>query len=166
MKALVTGGAGYIGSTVSNYLLDRGHQVVIVDNLSTGFIRNVPKKADFYKFDISDTKKIRKIFIKKKIDIVFHFAALIDNEESLKHPKKYYLNNFTKGKIFFENCLNNGINKFIYSSTAAVYGNKKKHVDERDKLNPMSPYPKSKLKLENFLNKKKKYNKLCYFKIL
>ena len=155
MKALVTGGAGYIGSTVSNYLLDRGHQVVIVDNLSTGFIRNVPKKADFYKFDISDTKKIRKIFIKKKIDIVFHFAASIDNEESLKHPKKYYLNNFTKGKIFFENCLNNGINKFIYSSTAAVYGNKKKHVDERDKLNPMSPYPKSKLKLENFLNKKK-----------
>ncbi len=155
MRALVTGGAGYIGSTVSNYLLDRGYQVIIIDNLSTGFIQNVPKKADFYKFDISDTKKIKKIFIKKKIDIVFHFAALINNEESLKHPKKYYLNNFTKGKIFFENCLNNGINKFIYSSTAAVYANKKKQVNERDKLNPMSPYPKSKLKLEDFLNKKK-----------
>mgnify|MGYP006076354909 FL=1 len=156
MRALVTGGAGYIGSVVSNHLLDEGHEVIIIDNLSTGMIDNIPKKAEFLKLDIADTKKLNKIFLKKKIDIVFHFAAFINNEESLKYPKKYFKNNFEKGKIFFENCIRNNINKFIYSSTAAVYGNKKSQVTEKDKLNPMSPYPKSKLKLEKFLMNKKK----------
>ena len=155
MRALVTGGAGYIGSTVSYYLLDRGHEVTIIDNLSTGSIKNIPNKATFYKQDISDTKKLNKIFLKNKFDIVFHFAALINNEESIKHPKKYYDNNFLKGKIFFEICIKNKLNKFIYSSTAAVYGNKARPVNEKNTLKPMSPYPKSKLKLENFLKKKK-----------
>ena len=75
MNALITGGAGYIGSTVSNYLIDRGHNVTIIDNLSTGSISNLPKKAVFFKIDISDTKKLNKIFHKKKFDVVFHFAA-------------------------------------------------------------------------------------------
>lgn len=155
MKALVTGGAGYIGSTVSNYLLDRGHEVTIIDNLSTGSNENLPKKATFYKYDISNVKMINKIFIKKKFDIVFHFAAFINNEESLKFPKKYYDNNYKKGKIFFESCIKNKINKIIYSSTAAAYGNKKTKVTESDKLKPMSPYPKSKLRLEKYLIKNK-----------
>ena len=157
MNTLVTGGAGYIGSTVSNYLIDRGHQVTIIDNLSTGSIKNVPKKATFFKIDISDTKKIEKVFYEKKFDVVFHFAAFINNEESIKNPQKYYQNNFVKGKIFFENCMKNKIDKFVYSSTAAVYGNKDKKVNEKDQLKPMSAYPKSKLKLENFLKKKRKH---------
>ena len=156
MNVLITGGAGYIGSTVSNYLIDRGHNVTIIDNLSTGSKSNLPKKAVFFKIDISDTKKLNKIFHKKKFDVVFHFAAFINNEESIKSPKKYYENNFIKGKIFFENCIKNKINRFVYSSTAAVYGNKNKKVNEKNKLKPMSPYPKSKLKLENFLKKKRK----------
>ena len=134
MKALVTGGAGYIGSIVSNYLLDKGHHVTIIDNV----------------------KFLNKIFIKNKFDVVFHFAAYINNEESLKFPKKYYNNNYKKGKIFFDNCIKNNINKFIYSSTAAVYGNKNKKVTENDKLKPMSAYSKSKLKLEKYLIKKRK----------
>ena len=153
MKALITGGAGYIGSTVANYLIDKGHQVTIIDNLSTGFIKNIPKKASFFKIDISDTKKVKKIFLQKKIDVVFHFAAYINNEESLKFPKKYYENNYKKGKIFFNNCINNNVNKIIYSSTAAVYGNQSKKVSEASILKPLSPYSKSKLKLENFLKK-------------
>ena len=157
MEALVTGGAGYIGSTVSNFLIDLGHEVTIIDNLSTGNKKNIPKRATFYKLDISDTKKIEKVFYKNKFDVVFHFAAFINNEESIKNPKKYYKNNFLKGKIFFENCIRNKVNKIIYSSTAAVYGNKNKKVSETDNLNPMSAYPKSKLKLENFLKKKKKF---------
>jgi len=155
MIALVTGGAGYIGSTVSNYLLDKGHKVVIIDNLSTGNFNNVPKRADFIKANVQDTKKISKIFLTKKIEIVFHFAAYIDNEESIKNPKKYYQNNYINGKIFFKNCFNNNINKIIYSSTAAVYGDKVSKVIEEDILKPKSPYPKSKLKLENFLIKNK-----------
>ena len=138
MEALVTGGAGYIGSTVSNFLIDLGHEVTIIDNLSTGNKKNIPKRATFYKLDISDTKKIETVFYKNKFDVVFHFAAFINNEESIKNPKKYYKNNFLKGKIFFESCIKNNLNKFIYSSTAAVYGNKNKKVNEKDSLSPMS----------------------------
>jgi len=156
MIVLVTGGAGYIGSTVSNYLLDKGHEVVIIDNLSTGNFKNVPKRADFIKANIQDTKKISKIFLTRKIEVVFHFAAYIDNEESIKNPKKYYQNNYINGKIFFKNCFKNNINKIIYSSTAAVYGDKASKVTEKDVLKPKSPYPKSKLKLENFLIKNKR----------
>lgn len=155
MKALVTGGAGYIGSTVSNYLLDYGHDVTIIDNLSTGVVKNIPRKATFFKVDIADSKKINQIFLKKKFDVVFHFAALINNEESLKFPKKYYENNYKKGKIFFECCFKYNLNKIIYSSTAAVYGNQKKKINENNVLKPLSPYSKSKLKLEKFLRKKK-----------
>ena len=155
MKVLVTGGAGYIGSTVCNYLLDKGYEVNILDNLSTGKKNNIPKKANFFKVDIGDKKSIKKILSNNKIDIVFHFAAYVDNFESIKKPKKYYLNNFKKGKIFFEACIENGIKKFIYSSTAAVYGNNKKKVSENAKLKPISPYSRSKLKLEKFLSKKK-----------
>ena len=116
----------------------------------------MPKKATFYNYDISNVKMINKIFNKKKFDVVFHFAAFINNEESLKFPKKYYENNFKKGKFFFDNCIKNNINKFIYSSTAAVYGNKNNKVSENDKLRPMSAYPKSKLMLEKYLIKKRK----------
>ena len=155
MKALVTGGAGYIGSTVANFLIDRGHDVTIIDNLSTGIKKNIPNKAIFFKTDISDSKKIKKILAKKSFDIVLHFAAFINNEESIKHPKKYFKNNFIDGKKFFQICLEYKINNFIYSSTAAVYGNKNKKVNENDRLKPLSAYPKSKLKLEDYLKKNK-----------
>ncbi len=158
MRALITGGAGYIGSTVSNLLLDNGHQVYIIDNLSTGLKKNIPSKATFYKTDIGDKKKIKEILTKKNIDIVFHFAAFIDNAESLRYPRKYFRNNFKKGKIFFETCIENKLKKFIYSSTAAVYANSEKKISEKGLLKPVSPYSASKLKLEKFLNKKK--NKL------
>ena len=155
MKALVTGGAGYIGSTVSNLLLDRGHEVIIIDNLSTGKKKNIPKKASFFKVDICNSRSVKRILLKKNIDIVFHFAAFVDNLESLKKPKKYYKNNFEKGKIFLETCINNNITKVIYSSTAAVYANKNNRINEKSKLNPISPYSLSKLKLEKILDKKK-----------
>lgn len=155
MRMLVTGGAGYIGSTVCNLLLDNGHQVEIIDNLSTGLKKNIPLKANFHKVDMGDVKKVNKILSTKNIDIVFHFAAFIDNVESVKYPKKYMTNNYEKSKFFFEACIKKGINKFIYSSTAAVYANKNKRINEKDFLKPISPYSKSKLKLEKFLLKKK-----------
>ena len=100
MRALVTGGAGYIGSVVSNYLLDKGHHVTIIDNLSTGSIKNLPKKATFYNYDISNVKMINKIFNKKKFDVVFHFAAFINNEESLKFQKNIMKTILRKEKFF------------------------------------------------------------------
>ena len=156
MRILITGGAGYIGSTVSNYLLDRGHKITIIDNLSTGLLSNIPKKAEFFKIDISNINKLNQIFFKKQFDIVFHFAAFINNNESVKNPKKYHQNNFTKGKIFLDYCIKKKIKNFIYSSTAAVYYSSTKRVKETDKLKPTTAYSKSKLKLENYLKKKKK----------
>lgn len=156
MKYLITGGAGYIGSCVSQFLIDKGHQVIILDNLSTGLKQNLPKKCKFYKVDIRNKKRVKKILKNNKIDVVMHFAAFINNEESILNPKKYFSNNFSNGRIFFSLCLENGINKIIYSSTAAVYGNKSKKVSEKDILKPMSPYPISKLKLEKYLEKNKK----------
>ena len=156
MRYLVTGGAGYIGSCVSQHLIDKKHEVIIVDNLSTGLKKNIPRKSQFYKINIQDKKKIRKIFKKHKIDIVMHFAAFIDNEESVLKPKKYFKNNYLNGKSFFSCCIEQGVNKIIYSSTAAVYGNKNKRVSEKDKLSPMSPYPLSKLFLEKYLDKNKR----------
>ena len=156
MNYLITGGAGYIGSCVSQFLIDKGHTVIIIDNLSTGLKKNIPKKAKLFKFNIQDTNKLNMLFDKNKIDIVMHFAAYINNEESIKRPKKYFQNNYLNGKKFFSSCIKNGIKKIIYSSTAAVYGNKNKKASESDSLNPMSPYPRTKLKLERYLEKNKK----------
>ena len=155
MKILVTGGAGYIGSCVSQYLIDKGNKVIIIDNLSTGLKTNIPRKSKFYKCNIQDKKKINKILSKNKVDVVMHFAAYIDNTESILKPKKYFKNNYLNGKKFFSNCIDNGIKKIIYSSTAAVYGNKKKKVNERDAMKPLTPYSSSKVLLEKYLEKNK-----------
>ena len=105
MNFLITGGAGYIGSCVSQYLIDTGHKVIIIDDLSTGLKENIPKKSKFYKTNINNLKNINKIFKNNKIDVVMHFAAYTNNEESTLNPKKYTNNNFVNGKIFFSFCI-------------------------------------------------------------
>jgi UDP-glucose 4-epimerase len=169
MKVLITGGAGYIGSSLSFFLLDRKNQVTIIDNLSTGHASLIPKKALFYKCDISDEKKITKI-LKNNYDIVIHLAAYTDVQESIKNPRKYLINNYLKSKKFINLCLKNGVNKFLFSSTAAVYGNNKKKVSEDSKINILSPYAFSKYKVERFLEvlgtkKKIDYIILRYFNV-
>ena len=152
INILVTGGAGYIGSSVSNLLIDQGYNVTIFDNLITGHEELIPSKAKFEKLDISDTSNIEKIFKNKKFSAVFHFAGLIRVGESIEFPEKYMDNNFEKSKIFLNTCFDNDIKKVIFSSTAAVYGNTKKNkVTETDEINPLNPYAKSKIKLENFI---------------
>ena len=99
MKILITGGAGYIGSTVAHNFIDKKYNVTIIDNLVNGSKLNIPKNCD-----IGNIKKLRKLVI-KKYDVVIHFAALIDNQESLKNRKLYLENNYTKSKIFFNFCL-------------------------------------------------------------
>jgi len=155
MNVLITGGAGYIGSTVANLFLDKKHKVSIIDNLSNGDLDNLPKNCKFHNCDIADKKKVKKI-LKKKFDVVLHFAAFANNDESLKKPKKYFNNNFEKAKIFLNLCKDSNIKNIIYSSTAAIYGHNKQKVKENDNLKPLSPYAKSKLKLEKFLFKNKK----------
>ena len=163
MKILITGGAGYIGSHVSHLLVDRGYNITIIDSLLTGNKKLIPKKAKFINSDISNVKKINRILQKNKFDLVIHFAGLIRVDESVKFPKKYLNNNYEKTKIFLSICLKNGLKKLIFSSTAAVYGNPKKNkVSENNKLNPLNPYAKSKLMIENFIKKLSKKNALQF----
>ena len=165
-KILLTGGAGYIGSHVAHLLIDKGFAVTIVDSLVTGTKSLIPKKAKLIVCDISNIKKITKVLKQEKFELAIHFAGLIRVDESVKKPKKYYEYNYTRAKIFFDTCIKNGLNKFVFSSTAAVYGNSKKDkVNENSKLKPLNPYSKSKLKLENYLKKKSNKN-LIKFVIL
>ena len=160
---LVTGGAGYIGSHVVNLLIEKGYNITVIDSLITGSKKLINKRADFFKCDVSDNKKVSKILKKKKFDIVLHFAGLIRIDESIKKPKKYLLYNFEKSKIFYENCINHNIKKIIFSSTASLYGNtKKKIISEKDEVKPINPYAESKLKFENYLIKKSKFYNLKF----
>ena len=168
MKVLITGGAGYIGSSVAWMFIDKGHDVTIIDNLIRGKVSNLPKKSKFIKSDIADIDKLKKL-LDKKYDVVLHFAALIDNEESLSKKKLYFENNFYKSKIFLNLCIDKGIKNFIFSSSAAVYGASKKSVNENFKTKPLAPYGESKLKFEKLLKKSKKkinYVVLRYFNVV
>ncbi len=157
MHLLVTGGAGYIGSHVANNLLDLGHKVFIVDDLSTGNKKLIPQKANFEQCNISDEKKLENIIKKNNFDAIMHFAGFIKVEESVKFPDKYFTNNFENSKKLFEICIKNNLLNVIFSSTAAVYGNKKeqKFISEKDQINPCNPYGESKLKTEKYLISKK-----------
>ena len=160
---LITGGAGYIGSHVAHLLVDKGHDVTVVDNLITGNKHLVPTKVKLEICDIADVDKISKIIQNNNFDLVIHFAGLIKADESILYPKKYNSYNYEKGKIFLDTCLDNHLNKIIFSSTASVYGNTTKNsVSENDILNPLNPYALSKLKFENYIIDKSKSDSLKY----
>ena len=153
MNILITGGAGYIGSKVALDLINKNHRVFIVDNLISGKKLNIPKKCTFYKCDISNRSKILRIIEKNKIETVFHFAALISVGESIKRPKTYIHNNYNKSKIFLNSCIKKKIKNFIFSSTAAAYGDpiNDDPIKEDNLLKPLNPYGESKIKTESYL---------------
>jgi len=169
MNFLVTGGAGYIGSCTANFLIDKGHKVTIVDNLITGNKSLVPKKAKFYKINIQN-KKILKLLKKEKFDVVLHFAAYIQVEESVKNPDKYLVNNYLNTKKFLDFCRESKLKNIVFSSTAAVYGelkNKNVSAKENFELNPKNAYALSKIKVEDFLIKSNYFNYIIlrYFNV-
>ena len=154
ISILVTGGAGYIGSHLVWEFLGKKCDISIIDNLEFGSQSLIPKNIDILVADISDEKKILKLLQKKKFDIVIHLAAYTKVAESVRDPKKYYENNFEKSKKFFNFCIRNGINKFIFSSTCAVYGNSNDiNLFENGKKNPLNAYSDSKWKVEQYLEK-------------
>ena len=160
---LVTGGAGYIGSHVCHLLVDNGYNVTCIDSLITGNKKLIPKEVELNIFDIDEKQKVSNLIRSKNFDLVMHFAGLIRVDESVEQPKRYRDFNFLKAKNFFETCFENNLNKVIFSSTAAVYGNPKNpKVTEKDRTNPLNPYASSKLELENFLKEKSNYYNFKY----
>ena len=153
MNILLTGGAGYIGSHVALALIDNGHQVHIVDNLSTGNNKLIPSKANFTNCNINNSKVISEIITSNKFDALMHFAGYIKVEESVKEPDKYFNNNTINSINLFKTCKKNGLKNIIFSSTAAVYGSvdQSSLINENNKANPKNPYAESKLETEKFL---------------
>jgi len=148
---LITGGAGYIGSHTVKMLKERGYTPVVYDNLCAG-TRATVKGAEFIKGDIGDFKKLTKIFAARKIRAVIHFAAFINVAESVKKPSKYYENNVSKAIILLEAMRAAKIKYFVFSSSAAVYGNgTAAKIAEDHPKNPLNPYGQTKLMLENIL---------------
>ncbi|MEE4235924.1 MAG: UDP-glucose 4-epimerase GalE [Anderseniella sp.] len=152
MSVLVTGGAGYIGSHMVLALTDAGHEVVVLDNLSTGVAWAVSPKAKLVEGDIADQALVARIIKNHGVDAVVHFAGSIVVPESVTDPLGYYNNNTCKSRSLVESAVKGGVPHFIFSSTAAVYGNPKSvPVRESDDLLPISPYGTSKLMTELML---------------
>lgn len=149
MAILVLGGAGYIGSHTVFELIDRGEDVVIADNLETGHIEAVHPKARFYQGDIRNRAFIDSVFEKEKIDAVIHFAANSLVGESMTNPLKYYDNNLCGTKVLLESMVAHGIDKIVFSSTAATYGEPERvPILETDRTEPTNTYGETKLSME------------------
>ena len=160
MNILLTGGAGYIGSHAALSLLDDGHKVHIIDNLSTGNEILIPENAKFTNCNINNEEVISNLIQSNNFDMLMHFAGFIQVEESVKQPEKYFENNTNNSIKLFNICEKNGLNKIVFSSTAAAYGlvSENKLIDEYTNLNPQNPYAESKIKTEKFLfNNKDKF---------
>jgi UDP-glucose 4-epimerase len=152
MTILVTGGAGYIGSHMVHALVDAGERVVVLDNLSTGFEWAMPKGVPLVIGETGDQLRVATLIAEHRVDSIIHFAASIVVPDSVRDPLGYYRNNTVNSRALLEVAVNSGVKQFIFSSTAAVYGNPATApVNEEAPLAPMSPYGNSKLMTEMML---------------
>ncbi len=161
-KILITGGAGYIGSHVTKELLKRGgYEITVIDNLSTGFLETIDRVKEHYgdfefiKLDLSDWQAVADLLKGKKFDAIIHFAAALVVPESVENPLKYYLNNTANTAHLIKTAVESGVGKFIFSSTAAVYGEPESipqtGITEEAPTVPINPYGQSKLMSEQVL---------------
>lgn len=149
MRILVLGGAGYIGSHTALELIKAGNEVIVADNLSTGYLKAVPECAKFFKGDLHDFDFLDNLFQSEKVDAVIHFAAFSLVGESVTAPLKYYDNNLCGTKTLLEAMVKNGVDKIVFSSTAATYGEPKNiPILESDPTCPTNPYGETKLAME------------------
>jgi UDP-glucose 4-epimerase len=152
VKILVTGGAGYIGGTVTQLLLDRGHTVVVYDNLCHARRSMVPAGATFVEGDVADSKRLDELFADGSFAGVMHFAALIEAGESMRKPELYFRNNTAATLGLLESMVRNNLLRFVFSSTAAVYGEPvSTPISEEAALAPTNAYGESKLLVEQML---------------
>lgn len=151
-NVLVTGGGGYIGSHVVLSLLDAGHQVAVIDDLSSGFRSAVAPAACFCEGDVADRSLVNKLIRERQIGAIMHFAGSVVVPESVSDPLKYYRNNTVSAEALLECAVSNGVRHFVFSSTAAVYGDPARTpVTEDAVTQPLNPYGASKLMTETML---------------
>jgi UDP-glucose 4-epimerase len=163
LNILVTGGAGYIGSICSEVLLQRGHRVVVLDNLQEGHRATVPPAAAFCLADLAEPTQIEKVFSAHKIDAVMHFAAEALVGKSMLVPSTYYAANVACGINLLDAMIRHGVNKIIFSSTAATYGEAQSvPITEEHPAMPINPYGKTKLMFEQILADYRAYTGLKY----
>lgn len=152
MKILVTGGAGYIGSIMVRQLLDKGFEVVVIDNLSGGHRKAVDRRARFKQIDLAQQKALERVFKGSEFEAVIHFAGVISMGESMEKPAKYFRINTFNVLHLFEIMVKYRVSKLIFSSTAGVYGNPVRlPIPEDDPKKPTNPYGESKLMVEKIL---------------
>jgi len=146
---LVTGGAGYIGSHVAWALLDQKERVIVLDDLSEGSRELAPRTAEFIEGDVHDEKKVHAIIKEYGVDTVMHFAAFVRVEESVREPAKYEKNNVEGTKVLLKVAKESGVEHFIFSGSAAVYGDAEENpIPESAPMRPLNPYAESKVRAE------------------
>ncbi|MGQ9675061.1 MAG: UDP-glucose 4-epimerase GalE [Chloroflexota bacterium] len=169
MRILVTGGAGYIGSIVTEQLIDSGHQVVVFDNLYQGHLDAVHPEALFVKGDLADSTAINRVFDAHRLDAVMHFASNTLVSESVEVPFKYIGDNVVNGLSLLRAAVDHGVRRFVLSSTANLFDRPQRvPIDEEERIVPGSPYGESKYLLERILfwldrTKGMRYAALRYF---
>jgi len=171
MSVLVTGGAGYIGSHMVLELVDAGEEVIVLDNLSTGFASAVQPGVSIVRGDAGDAALVMRLIVEHGIDAIAHFAAKASVPASVADPLGYYLANTVKSRSLIEAAIRSGVKHFIFSSSSAVYGNPRENpVGEDAPLDPLSPYGRSKLMTEWMLRDAEgahglRYAALRYFNV-
>jgi len=152
MRILVTGGAGYIGSVMTDVLVERGHEVTVFDNLARGYRDAVSPAATFVEADLNDTPAVLSTLRQRRIDAVIHMAGVALVGESMEQPGAYYRTNFVAGLSLLEAMRDAGVKSIVFSSTCAVYGvPEKTPLDEGMPTRPINPYGESKLAFERAL---------------
>ena len=158
LNILVTGGAGYIGSHITEQLVN-SNNIIIVDNLVTGYKRLINKKAIFIEADLKNKKYLKKIIFENRIDAIIHLAAYLNVSEAENNKKKYFENNVIGTLNLIKACKNSNVKNIIFSSSCSVYGNINGSVKETSKTNPQGYYAYTKLKGEQIIKKySKKFN--------
>ncbi|MDB5481046.1 MAG: UDP-glucose 4-epimerase, partial [Caulobacteraceae bacterium] len=149
---LVTGGAGYIGSHMALALCDAGREAVVIDNLSNGDIAAIPAGVTFHRGDVADAELVRRVIRRHDVGLVMHFAGSVSLPESLERPLDYFRNNTGASRSLATTCVEAGVRRFIFSSSAAVYGGAAPTpFREDDATAPLTPYGVSKLDTETLL---------------
>ena len=151
MRAIVTGGAGFIGSNLVDRLIDDGHEVIVIDNLSTGKKENINQLAKFYRKDLTEMRRESDFSIFEGVDVVFHMACLARVQPSIEDPHLYHDKNVNGIVNVLEGCRKYGVSRLVFSSSSSVYGDAEEvPTSESCKLNPMSPYALHKLVGEQY----------------